>query len=153
MKTLRIILNILSISLCVVSCEGNYYIENDLHGMWQVMSVERHSTDEVIKSHGDLYYMFQRSMVFLYYKPPQTHIDKARYIAHFDIVSPDSIGMGDFRYYTTGEGDFVNDEDKIPLNNLYKFGIFQNYTMFQMRHSRQELVLNSDSACVIMRKY
>lgn len=139
--------------LCTVSCRDSYYVENDLHGMWQVISVERFATGEVTEAQGLLYCMFQRNMVSLCYKQINVPEIMIHYISHFDFVAQDSIGMGYFRKYTTGEGSLVEDEIKIPLNKLNKFGIYQDYTIFRMNQSKQKLVLTSDSACITLRKY
>ena len=153
MRRLLCWLSIWAFALNIISCKDNYFVENDLHGVWQVTSVERLSTGEVTKSAGDLYYMFQRSMVMLGYKHLGVPERMTRYITHFDLVGVDSIGMGDFRYYSTGEGDFVNQEFKVPLEDLSKFGLFQDYTMFGMELLKQKLFLVSDSARIELRKY
>ena len=153
MRRTLYILGILVLTLNAISCRDHYYIENDLHGVWQVTSVERLSTGEVTEPTGELYYMFQRSMVMLGHKLLEVPESMTRYIAHFDLVNEDSIGMGDFRNYTTGEGDFVNQESKIPLGSLHRFGLYQEYTMFSMQRSKQELILTSDRARVTLRKY
>lgn len=152
-KQIFYVLGLFALMLGSVSCEDCYYIENDLHGIWQVVSVERKSTGKVTEAKGKLYYMFQRSMVQLCKKPLNVPESMIRYIARFDLMEPDSVGMGDFRLYTTGEGNFVNDEEIIPIENLYEFGIFQDYTMFHMQQSKQNLILESDSVCVLLRKY
>ena len=146
-------LSLLVVVLCITSCGKHYYIENDLHGMWQVASVENILTDEVFDAKGELYYMFQRSMVFLYYNPQNTNSVNERYISQISIVGEDSIGMGDFRVYTTGEGDFVNQEVKVSLDRLRKFGLFNDYTTFYMEQSKQKLILTSDSAQIVLRRY
>ena len=97
--------------------------------------------------------MFQRTMVLLYYKRPNTSEDMARYIAHFDLSESDSIGMGDFRIYTTGEGNLINRETKVPLGSLKKFGIYQEYTTFHLQQSKQRMTLTSDKARIELRKY
>ena len=149
----RHLYGILIFMLIIASCKDCYYIENELHGMWQVTSVEDLSTGDVADVKGKLYYSFQRTMVML----SDVDLDKPdnlkRYIAHFDLVESDSIGMGEFRNRTTGEGNLVNDETRIPLERLRKFGIYQDYTMFHLSQSGKELVLTSDSACVVLRKY
>ena len=139
--------------LCIISCGNHYYIENDLHGMWQVTSIENILTGEVSDGKGELYYMFQRSMVLLYYKQQYANGGNERYISHIDIVEDDSIGMGYFRVYTTGEGDFVNQEVKASLDSLRKFGLFNDYTTFRMNQSKQKLLLTSDSARIVLRRY
>ncbi len=144
---------ILILILGLTSCKDNYYIENNLHGMWQVISVERLSTGEISESQGQLYYSFQRTMVKLGYKDTNILENMVNYIAHFDLITSDSLGMGYFRNGTTGEGDFVNIENRVPLQSLYKFGIYQDYTTFYKQQSKQELILTSDSARIVLRKY
>lgn len=139
--------------LTLTSCKDNYFIENELHGMWQVISVENLFTGDVAEVKGNLYYSFQRTMVMLSDVDLDMPNNLKRYIAHFDLAEADSIGMGDFRYRTTGEGNFVQQEKKIPLEFLHKFGIYQDYTMFHMEQSKKELILTSDSACIVLRKY
>lgn len=154
MMILRIcLLGLLSLILCFVSCEDNYYIENDLHGLWQVTSVERFSTGEITEAQGQLYYSFQRTMVMLSDVDLDIPNKLKRYIAHFDLLASDSIGMGDFRIRTTGEGDFVHQETPIELELLHKFGLYRDYTTFHMEQSKQKLILTSDSACIVLRKY
>lgn len=141
------------ILLYITSCEDCYYIEHDLHGMWQVESVERFSTGEVTKSHGELYYSFQRSLVKLGYKHLNIPESMLNYIAYFDFITKDSIGMGYFRKSSTGEGDEINNENRIPVESLHKFGMYQDYSIFHMQKSKKELILISDSSCVILNRY
>lgn len=139
--------------LSMASCKKHYYIENDLHGVWQITSVEKLSTGEVNPTKGELFFMFQRTMVALcenYIDIPES---MARVIAQFDLIEPDSIGMGDFRVYTTGEGDYINQETKVSISSLNKFGIYQDYTMFHLQQSKQKMTLTSDSARIVLRKY
>ena len=147
------IYGILAFMFTSVSCKDNYYIENDLHGMWQVTSVEDLSTGDVAEVKGELYYSFQRTMVMLSDVDLETPSKLTRYIAHFDLVESDSIGMGEFRNRTTGEGSLVKDEIKIPVERLHKFGIYKDYTMFHMSQSRKELILTSDRARIVLRRY
>ena len=139
--------------LCFASCEDCYYVENDLHGIWQVTSVERFSTGEVTEPQGQLYYSFQRTMVMLSDVDLEVPNKLKRYIAHFDLMDSDSIVMGDFRNRTTGEGGFVNQETKISLELLQKFGLYQDYTTFHMERTKQNMILTSDSAQIVLRKY
>ena len=134
----------------LTSCMDCYYIENDLHGIWQVVSIEKCATGEKTEAKGLLYYSFQRSMVMLSQKA--SNIPR-RYIAHFDLVDSDSIAMGDFRIRTTGEGNYVNDETKVPIDSLLKFGFYQEYTTFHLERSTQKMVFTSDSARIVLRKY
>ena len=147
------VLIVFVIIFSLVSCKDCYYIENDLHGVWQVTSTEQLSTGNVIQPAGTLYYMFQRSMV----KLCENHLDipesMTAYNAHFDIIVHDSIGMGYFRESTTGEGDYVNHEAKVSLEKIHKFGFYQDYTVFHMQLSKSHLVLTSDSARIVLRRY
>ena len=153
MKRTLYLLGILVLTLNIISCRDNYYIENDLHGVWQVTSIEKMSTGEVTEPAGDLYYMFQRSMVMLGRRSLTVPESMVRYIAHFDFVGYDSIRIDFFRYYSTGEGANVNNETEVALSELHKFGFYQNYTTFHKQELKQELILTSDSARIIMRKY
>ena len=139
--------------LSFTSCKENYYIENDLHGMWQVTSIEKLSTGEIFSPQGTLYYLFQRSMVSLCYSYLNMPERLDEFIAHFDLMGSDSIGMGDFRYGTSGEGDNVNKETKVSINSLNRFGIYQDYTIFHLQQSKKKMVLTSDSACIVFRRY
>ena len=151
-RYLYIIVGVLTTLLCTTSCKDNYYIENELHGVWQITSVEKFSTNEITETQGNLYYMFQRSMVMLCHKY-ETPESMSRVIAHFDLIEPDSIGMGNFRVYTTGEGNNINNETKVSVKSLNKFGIFQEYTTFHLQQSKQKMTLTSDSARIELRKY
>lgn len=150
---LRQILSILAIPLIFNSCSESYYIENNLHGVWQVVLIEEKSTNKISEGKGELYYMFQRSMVQLCYKDLNVPEAMTRYIAHFDIVSSDSIKMGGFRFYSTGEGEQMNKEDEVAVESLRKFGLYQDYTTFYMEQSKQKLILTSDSALIELRRY
>ena len=147
------ILGVLIAMLSFTSCKENYYIENDLHGMWQVTSIEKLSTGEFFSPQGTLYYLFQRSMVSLCYSYLNMPERLDEFIAHFDLMGSDSIGMGDFRYSTSGEGDKVNRETKVPIDSLNRFGIYQDYTKFHLQQSKKKMVLTSDSACIVFRRY
>ena len=151
-RYLYMVVGVLTTLLCATSCEDNYYIENDLHGVWQVTSIENLSTNEITEIPGDLYYMFQRTMVMLCqnYETPES---MSRVIAHFDFIEPDSIGMGGFRVYTTGEGANIHKENKVTIKSLNKFGIYQDYTTFHLVQSKQRMTLTSDSARIELRKY
>lgn len=154
MKTLlRQILSILAILLIFNSCGESYYIENNLHGMWQVVLIEKKSTSKVSEAKGELYYMFQRSMVQLCYKDHNVPEAMTRYIAHFDIIASDSIKMGGFRIHSTGEGEQMNKEKEVAVESLRKFGLYQDYTTFYMEQSKQKLILTSDSALIELRRY
>lgn len=147
------ILNVITIVLCLTSCKDNYYIENNLHGLWQIISVEKLATNEVIEAQGELYYAFQRNMVALCHKQINVPEVIERYIAHFDLFETDSVGMGDFRFSTSGEGDKNNQETKVPLDYLHRFGLYQDYTIFHMQQLKGKMILTSDSACIVLRMY
>ncbi len=151
MKQKARIFGILIGVLHFASCMDYYYVENDLHGVWQVASVENLVTGEKSLGHGKLYYMFQRTMVSLGYNDPLPE-SMPSYISHFNLVG-DSIGMGIFRIYSTGEGNNIDREVKVPLSSLHKFGVHEDFTMFYMEQSKHKLILTSDSARVILRKY
>lgn len=153
MKRNQYLSAILVFLLGITSCKDNYYIENDLHGMWQVTSIEKLSTGDIFLPKGKLYYMFQRSMVLLGYKHLNVPESMTRYISQFDFVGYDSIRIDFFRYYSTGEGANVNNETEVALSELHKFGFYQNYTTFHKQELKQELILTSDSARIILRKY
>ena len=153
MKRLVYLLGILVFTMNVASCGDCYYIENDLHGMWQVTSIERLSTGEISEPQGRLYYSFQRTMVMLGYKHIGIPEIMTNVIGHFELIATDSIGMGNFRVSTTGEGDYVDKEHKIPVESLHKFGIYQDYTTFYMEQSKSKLIFTSDSARIVLRRY
>jgi hypothetical protein len=138
---------------CGVSCRDCYYVENNLHGIWQVVSIERFPSNEVIETEGNLYYMFQRSMIALSYKNLDVPESIDRYMAHFDFITSDSIGMGYFRIGTSGESGKGADELYVPLAELRPFGLYQSYTEFHLQRQKQKMILTSDSASIILRKY
>jgi hypothetical protein len=90
-------------------------------------------------------------MVSLGYNDPLPE-SMPSYISHFNLVG-DSIEMGIFRYYSTGEGNNIDREVEVPLSSLHKFGIYKDYTMFHLQQSKRNLILTSDSACIVLRKY
>lgn len=150
---MRRLIHILFVLLCLSSCKDCYYVENDLHGIWQVMSIEKFPEGKVTEARGQLYYMFQRTMVQLGYKPLNSSKSMKHYISHIDFIGQESLGMGGFRARTTGEGDYVNKESKIPLDSLRRFGLYNDYTTFYMEQSKQNLILISDSARIVLRRY
>ena len=135
------------IMLCLSSCRDCYYIENDLHGIWQVTSIVNRGTGEVIDPQGLLYYSFQRSMVKLGYKQSSMPESMVNYISNFDIIAQDSIGMGGFVYSS------VKEDRIVPLDSLRRFGLFQEYTVFGVDNNKHELKLLSDSSLIELRKY
>lgn len=137
----------------IISCKDCYYVENDLHGIWQVVSIDRFSSNKVIEPKGDLYYMFQRNMVALCRKNQAIPESIERYMAHFDLITSDSIGMGHFRIGTSGESGKVAQEQYVSLPEIQPFGLYQSYTVFHMQLQRNKMILTSDSASVVLRKY
>lgn len=152
-RPLYIILGALVSVLCLTSCKENYYIENDLHGVWQITSVERLSTGDINPTKGELFFMFQRTMAALCENYINTPEGISRVIAQFDPIEPDSIRMGNFRVYSTGEGNNINLETKVSISSLNKFGIYQDNTTFHLQQSKQKMTLTSDSARIELRKY
>jgi hypothetical protein len=118
-----------------------------------VRSIERFSTGEKTEPQGTLYYLFQRSMVSLCYNYLNIPEKLTNFIAHFEQIAPDSIGMGNFRKSTSGEGDKVNREDVVPVSSLNKFGIYQDYEIFHVELSKEKLVFTSDSVRIVFRMY
>lgn len=129
------------------SCES-YLINGDLDGFWQVQTVEHLETGKITEGNNKFFYSFQRHIVQLtkHYSNGAAVLE-AQYHAGFEWKN-DSIGMGDFRVY-----DLYGCKKKAPASELKKFGLYQDYTMFHMQMSKQQLVLTSDSARIILRKY
>ncbi len=147
MKRVIYILGLFFIMSYITSCGDSYYVENELHGMWQVTSIERKSNEEVKDAQGQLYYLFQRSVVMLGHKLP-SELGIADYnIAHVDCIGKDSIAMGPFRKA------YAIPETKVLVDSLLKFGLYQDYTIFHLMQTRQKLILTSDSARIELRKY
>ena len=134
--------------MLLTSCQEYSYIENELHGFWQVTQVENTLTGESSETKGDLYYSFQRSMVMLNYKSPTkpSGMMMTQYLTTFDL-STDSITMGDFRIN-------MEYDKKVDLEALHKFGIYDEYTTFAWNiEKNQTLILTSDKARITLRKY
>lgn len=134
--------------MLLTSCQEYSYIENELHGFWQVTQVENTLTGESSETKGDLYYSFQRSMVMLNYKSPTkpSGMMMTQYLTTFDL-STDSITMGDFRIN-------MEYDKKVAIEALYKFGIYDEYTTFAWDiEKNQTLILTSDKARITLRKY
>ena len=137
-----------SIVMLLTSCQEYSYIENELHGFWQVTRVENILTGESTEAQADLYYSFQRSMVMLNYKSPTKPSGQmmTQYITTFDL-SADSITMGDFRIN-------MEYDKKVAIEALYKFGIYDEYTTFAWDiEKKHTLILTSDKARITLRKY
>lgn len=140
------LLGLLTVILGFTACQDYYYIENEYHGMWQVTSITNKNTGEVSEPQGSLYYSFQRSMVRLSNKSSIPEV-MVNYVSYFDIIAPDSIGMGEFVFSS------VKEDEKVPIENLYKFGIYQDYTTFGVERNKDVLKLSSDSSSIVLRKY
>ena len=147
MKRKSYLIGVLTIALGLFSCQRFYYIEHDLHGIWQVTSITDKCTGEVRNPQGQLYYSFQRSMVKLGYKQLDIPEEMSYYLSNFDFVTSDSIGMGEFVFGS------IKEEEKVPIENLHKFGIYQDYTIFGVKHDKDKLELSSDKSLIMLRKY
>lgn len=138
----------LIILLCHTSCRKYSYIENELHGLWQVTSVEDKTTGEVTEAQGELYYSFQRNMVIVGYNSPNkpTGLMMTQYISDF-LLEDDSIQINNFRIYQEYE-------KRAPSEALRKFGIHDEYTTFHIERSKKGLMtLDSDKARVELFRY
>ena len=113
MKTIRHLFILFFVVLCHVACQENYYIENELHGLWQVTRVEDKTTGESTEAQGELYYSFQRNMVILGYNAPDkpTGLMMTQYASEFYLNS-DSLEIGDFRIY-------LGEQFRICLGSLF----------------------------------
>lgn len=148
MKKYTYILIALFTAVLTSSCES-YQIHGDLDGFWQVQSIENKQTGDIIKCDGDRYYSFQRELVLVSYVSPNipTGQMKENYIAYFT-HEKDSIAMTDFRIYIDKEATLV------PISNLQKFGLFETHNTFYVENlNRTSLILNSDKARIVMKKY
>lgn len=148
MKKILNLLIVFTALLCHTSCQKYSYIENELHGLWQVMSVEDKTTGEITEAQGELYYSFQRNMVIVGYNTPSkpTGLMMTQYISEFNLKE-DSIEINNFL-------DYPKCEYKAPLQALKKFGIHDEYTTFWIDHPKKSvLILESDQARVTLRKY
>ena len=86
MKKQLYILLLFVFMLCFAACKDCYFVENDLHGLWQVTSITPKSSGDVIDPQGTLYYSFQRSMVKLGYKNPDIPESMVYYVSCFDFL-------------------------------------------------------------------
>lgn len=154
LQTTYLKLHIFLICICTVSCQKSSYIENELHGLWQVTKVEEKNTGRTIQPQGDTYYSFQRNMVMLGYKSPNRptgviaigETTTTYYVSDFYLEN-NSIQMGDFRIY-------MYYDKKAPANMLTKFGIYDDHTTFAIeRPNKNALIFESDKARITMRKY
>lgn len=131
----------------ISSCDS-YLINGDLDGFWQVQTIEHLSSGNKTEGNNKFFYAFQRHIVQLtkHSSYGMGGLD-AQYHAGFD-WNEDSITMGDFRIY-----DLYGCKEKAPSSVLKGFGIYEEYTTFHIELSKQKLILTSDSACVVLRKY
>lgn len=138
---------VLVLGLTFCSCES-YLINGDLDGLWQVQTVEHLETGNVTECNNEYFYAFQRHIVQL-----TKHVSygmgglESQYHAGFE-WGQDSIEMGDFRVY-----DLYGCKQKAPASELKNFGLYHDYTTFHMQLSKQKLILTSDSARIVLRKY
>lgn len=138
----------LTLLLSYTSCQEHSYIENDLHGLWQVTTVEDKTTGALTQAQGELYYSFQRNMVIVGYKSPNKPVGTmmTQYISDF-YLSEDSIEISPFRIY-------LEYDKKAPLEALKKFGIHDEHTTFAIdRPNKEGMILESEKARITLRKY
>lgn len=138
----------LLIIVLISSCE-NYQIHGDLDGFWQVSTIEKKETGDIIHCNGDTYYSFQRELVLVSYASPEipTGQSKENYIAYFTHEN-DSIYMTDFRIYLDRNGK------QAQLSELEKFGLYELYNSFAVEElNRSSLVLSSEKTRIFLKKY
>ena len=129
------------LALLCCACQEYSYKETELHGMWQVISVEDKATGELVEAEGDRYYIFQRHMAQVGYLAPNTGSTGGmrKYACEFSIDN-DSIYMGPFH--------------AAPSTFLQQFGIYDTHTTFAIdKEKRNKLIFTSDKACISMRRY
>ena len=148
MKRTHTILILFLATLFYTSCQKYSYIETELHGLWQVISVEDKTTNETTEAQGELYYSFQRNMVIVGYNSPNkpTGTMMTQYISDF-YLNNDTIQISNFRV-------FEEYDKKAPLQALKRFGIHDEQTVFAIEHPRKDIMaLKSAKARVTMRRY
>lgn len=148
MKKAYTILALTLVLLCHTSCQEYSYIENELHGLWQVTSVENKMDNETTEAQGDLYYSFQRNMVIVGYNSPSkpTGSMMTQYISDF-YLDNDTIEIGNFRV-------FEEYDKKVPVQALKRFGIHEEHTTFAIKRPKKNVMtFESDKAYVTMRRY
>ena len=129
------------LALLCFGCQKYSYKETELHGIWQVISIEDKTTGELVETEGDRYYIFQRHMAQVGYLAPNTGSNGSmrKYACEFSIEN-DSVRMGKFH--------------ATPTTFLQQFGIYDEYTTFAIDHKKKrKLILTSDKACISMRWY
>ena len=138
----------LLIIILISSCES-YQIHGDLDGFWQVSTIEKKETGDIIHCNGDTYYSFQRELVLVSYASPEipTGQSKENYIAYFTHEN-DSIYMTDFRIYLDRNGK------QAQLSELEKFGLYELYNSFAVEElNSSSLVLSSEKTRISLKKY
>ena len=138
----------LLIIVLISSCES-YQIHGGLDGFWQVSTIEKKETGDIIHCNGDTYYSFQRELVLVSYASPEipTGQSKENYIAYFTHEN-DSIYMTDFRIY------FDRNGKQAPLSELEKFGLYELYNAFAVEElNSSSLVLSSEKTRISLKKY
>ncbi len=138
----------LLIIVLISSCES-YQIHGDLDGFWQVSTIEKKETGDIIHCNGDTYYSFQRELVLVSFTSPETPTgqSKENYIAYFTHEN-DSIYMTDFRIYLDRNGK------QAQLSELEKFGLYELYNSFAVEElNSSSLVLSSEKTRISLKKY
>lgn len=148
-RNIHTIVLIAVLLLANIACQKNSYVENEIHGFWQVNTIEELTTNNITQAKGNLYFSFQRNTVILGHRTESKPLGLAlteQYISEFDLTN-DSIRMGDFRIY-------MEYENKATLQDLCKFGIYDEYTTFHIeRPTKNSIILSSKKARITMRKY
>ena len=148
-RNIHTIVLIAVLLLANIACQKNSYVENEIHGFWQVNTIEELTTNNITQAKGNLYFSFQRNTVILGHRTESKPLGLAlteQYISEFDLTNG-SIRMGDFRIY-------MEYENKATLQDLYKFGIYDEYTTFYIeRPTKNSIILSSKKARITMRKY
>ena len=138
----------LLIIVLISSCES-YQIHGDLDGFWQVSTIEKKETGDIIHCNGNTYYSFQRELVLVSYASPEIPAGqmKENYVAYFNHEN-DSIYMTDFRIYLDRNGK------QAQLSELEKFGLYELYNSFAVEElNRSSLVLSSEKTRISLKKY
>ncbi len=138
----------LLIIVLISSCES-YQIHGYLDGFWQVSTIEKKETGDIIHCNGNTYYSFQRELVLVSYASPEIPAGqmKENYVAYFNHEN-DSIYMTDFRIYLDRNGK------QAQLSELEKFGLYELYNSFAVEElNRSSLVLSSEKTRISLKKY
>ena len=138
----------LLIIVLISSCES-YQIHGYLDGFWQVSTIEKKETGDIIHCNGNTYYSFQRELVLVSYASPEIPAGqmKENYVAYFNHEN-DSIYMTDFRIYLDRNGK------QAQLSELEKFGLYELYNSFAVEElNSSSLVLSSEKTRISLKKY